>query len=284
MKTNDFRSLSPRMQKDLRCEAVEAVLKGDTHQNVAELFGVTRQSVGTWVKQYRHHGVQALKSRRRGRRPGTRLQPWQAAQVVKTIINRHPEQLKMPFYLWTRAAVALLIKNRFGIEVSLWTIGRYLTRWGFTPQKLVLNPNSPMLRQWLEEDYPNIKNQAKRQKALIYWGKEIELGSDNTAVRTFGGPGCIPVVTGTDRLCGCNMIAAITNRGQLGFSIFKERFSAEVFLSFLRRLIRQAQRKVFLIVDRHPVHHSIKIKKWLKDNKRYINLFFIPGKLGVASR
>ena len=129
MNTKDFRSLSAQAQEDLRRKAVKAVMKGHTRQEVAELFGITRQSVGAWVKRYAENGVKALKARGRGRHPGSRLQPWQAAQIVKTIEDQHPEQLKMPFYLWTRKAVLLLIKKRFGIKISVWTAGRYLARW-----------------------------------------------------------------------------------------------------------------------------------------------------------
>jgi transposase len=280
METKDFRSLSPQAQEELRHKAVKAVLRGRIRQEVAELFGVTRQSVGDWAKRYKQDGTKALKAKRRGRRSGGRLKPWQAAQIVKAITDKHPEQLKLPFYLWTREAVALLIKRRFRIKISVWTAGRYLARWGFTPQKPVrraFEQNPDKVKKWLEQDYPVIRNQAKQQKALIYWGDEMGLRSDHAVGRSFSRRGQTPVVPGTGQRFGCNMISAITNRGQLNFMVFKERFCTEVFQSFLKRLVRQAHRKVFLIVDSHPVHRSIKIKKWLKANKRRIHLFFLPG-------
>ena len=128
MKTKDFRSLSPQSQEDLRRKAVKAVLSGRTRHEVAELFGVTRQSVGAWVKRYRQDGAKGLKAQPRGRRRGSRLKPWQAAQVVKAIMDKHPDQLKLPFYLWTREAVGSLIERRFDIRVSIWTAGCYLAR------------------------------------------------------------------------------------------------------------------------------------------------------------
>jgi hypothetical protein len=36
--------------------------------------------------------------------------------------------------LWTRQAVAELIRDRFGIELPVRTMGLYLSRWGCTPQ------------------------------------------------------------------------------------------------------------------------------------------------------
>ena len=135
MKKVDARSISSSAQEHLRQLAVKAVLDGKKQKEVAQLFGVTPQTICVWVKAYRLQGTEALKSKRKGRPKGGKLLPWQAAQIAKTVIDHHPEQLKLPFYLWTREAVGLLIKRRFGIQLSVWTVGRYLKRWGFTPQK-----------------------------------------------------------------------------------------------------------------------------------------------------
>jgi hypothetical protein len=73
------------------------------------------------------------------------------------------------------------------------------------------------------------------------------------------------------------MMSTITNRGQLSFMVFKERFTTAVCLRFLRRLVRHAGRKVFLILDRHPVHRSAKVNRWLAANHTKIALFFLPS-------
>ncbi|MBI3398762.1 MAG: hypothetical protein HY265_00120 [Deltaproteobacteria bacterium] len=63
--------------------------------------------------------MKALKAKQKGRPKGGSLLPCQAAQIVKAIQDRTPEQLKLPWYLWTREAVALLMKRRFCMEISL---------------------------------------------------------------------------------------------------------------------------------------------------------------------
>ena len=73
------------------------------------------------------------------------------------------------------------------------------------------------------------------------------------------------------------MMSTITNRGHLSFMVLKERFTAAVCIRFLRRLVRHARRKVFLILDRHPVHRSAKVKHWLAANREKIALFLLPG-------
>lgn len=276
----DARSLPSVAQEDLRQKAVRAVMGGRKQIEVAEVLGVTRQAVGRWVKAFREGGEKALKGRRRGRPKGGSLLPWQAAQIARTVVDRNPEQLKLPFYLWTREAVAQLIEQRFGIGLSVWTVGRYLARWGFTPQKPVrraYEQNPKAVRRWLEEDYPAIQRQARKEKALIFWGDETGLRSDHVAGRSYGLCGQTPVVRGTGQRFGCNMISAITNQGNLNFMVFKERFNTDVFLEFLGRLLRQIQRKIFFIVDGHPVHRALKVRSWIEKHALQISLFYLPG-------
>lgn len=280
MKIRDARSLPSVAQEDLRRKAVKAVLEGKKQVQVAQIFGVTRHALGKWMRAYREGGAKALSARRRGRPRGGSLKPWQAAQIARLVVDRHPEQLKLPFYLWTRHAVAQLIEHRFAIRLSIWTVGRYLARWGFTPQKPVrqaFEKNPQQVRRWLEETYPAIRKWAKREKAMIYWGDEMGLRSDHAVGRSYGRRGRKPVIPGTGQRFGCNMISAITNRGRLNFMVFKKRFRKDVFLDFLRRLARQAERKVFLIVDGHPVHRARKVNDWLAENAHQISLFFLPG-------
>jgi transposase len=196
------------------------------------------------------------------------------------VVNHYPEQLRLPFYLWTREAVGQLIEQRFGIGLSVWTVGRYLGRWGFTPQKPVrraYEQDPEAVQCWLEEEYPAIQRQAKKEKGVIYWGDEMGLRSDHAVGRSYGRRGQKPVIPGTGQRFRCNMISAITNQGRLNFMVFKDDFNTHVFLEFLRRLLRQVRRNVFLIVDGHPVHHGTKVKNWIQKHAHRISLFYLPG-------
>ena len=280
MRTRDGRALSASAQEALRRTAVKAVRNGKTHQEVAALLGVRRQVVGRWVQRARHGGLPALTARRRGRPPGGTLQPWQAAQIAKALVDRHPDQLKLPFYLWTREAVAQLIERRFDLRLSVWTVGRYLARWGFTPQKPIrraYEQNPAAVRRWLRRVYPAIRALARRERATIFWEDETGMRSDHQAGTSYGRRGHTPVIPGTGQRFRCNMLSAITNRGRLNFMVFKQRFTAPVFLDFLRRLARQAKRKVFLIVDGHPVHRSGRVTQWRQQHTQRLRLFFLPG-------
>ncbi len=279
MKKHDARTLPSEAQEDLRMKAVAAVLEGRTHVEVAQIFCVPRQSVDTWMKLYRADGWKALKAKKQGRKKQNTLLPWQAAQTVRSIEDHCPDQIKLPYVLWTREAVGDLIEKRFGIKRSVWTIGRWLIGWGFTPQKPMrraLEQDPVAVRQWLNTEYPAIKAEAKRENALIYWGDEMGLRSDDAVGRSFARKGHTPIMHATGKRFGCNMISAITNRGEMAFMVFKGSFVTDVFLTFLARLLRYAKRKVYLIIDSHPVHISKKTKQWIAKHAVDIRVIYLP--------
>ncbi|ARN84786.1 hypothetical protein GQ61_05205 [Candidatus Nucleicultrix amoebiphila FS5] len=100
-------------------------------------MGVARGTVSKWVSSYKKKGEIELRKKKRGRRSEdmTLLKPHQCAIIFNMIRDCCPDQLKLPFMLWTRDAVGLLIEQRFGIKLAIRSVGNYLKRWGFTPQK-----------------------------------------------------------------------------------------------------------------------------------------------------
>jgi len=281
MNHNDARSLSPQAQEALRVRVVEAIIGGMRQVDAAKTFQVSRAAIAKWMKQYREHGMNSLAAKPQGRPKGqSRLNGWQAAQIVRAITDKTPDQLKLPFVLWTRQAVAQLIEERFGISLSAWTVGRLLARWGLTPQKPVRRAweqNPQEVQRWLKERYPKVRAEAKREGAEIHWGDEMGPRSDHQAGTTYGRKGQTPIVPGTGQRWRANMISSITGRGSLRFMVFKHRFNAGVFIEFLRRLIKSVGRKVYLIVEGHPAHKARKLKLWLAEHEEQIRLILLPA-------
>ena len=279
MKVKDARSISPEGQEALRKRAVQAVLSGLKQTVAARTFGVARGTVARWMGQYRQGGEAALDRRPQGRPPTSKLTGEREAVIVALIENHCPDQLGLPGSLWTRETVGALINKRFGVALSVWTVGRYLRRWGLTPQKparRAYQQDPEAVRHWLEVEYPEVQKQAKAEGAEIHWGDEMGVRSDHQAGRTWGRKGQTPVVPGTGQRFRCNIISTLTNQGTLRFRVFQENLNGGVFIDFLRRLLRDRGRKVYWIVDRHPVHVSRKVRAWVERHQAGIRLIYLP--------
>lgn len=282
MQLKDARKLGDAELFEKRKQAVLLYQDGHSMSEVGKIVGVHRNVVGEWMALWRKGGEAGLKPKRRGNPSGKgrKLSPPQEKEVVRLITDRAPDQLKLPFALWTREAVVQLVSERYGIDLALRTVGDYLKRWGMTPQRPVKRAyerSEPAVKRWLEEEYPGIERRAKEQGAEIHWSDETGVKSTDIRGRGFAPKGKTPVVRHKGKAEKVNMISSITNQGKLRFMFYEGRFTQIVFLRFLKRLIKNAKRPLVVIVDNLPVHHGKKVASWLEKNSDRIQLEFLPS-------
>lgn len=278
----DARSLPAAAQEEKRKQAIRLKAKGLSCAEIADELGVHRDTVGRWCRVYAQGGATAIKANRRGRKEGSgrQLTPQQEGRLKALLIDKTPDQLKMPYALWTRKAVKELIQQEFGLEMPIRTVGEYLSRMGFTPQKpqkRAYEQRAPEVKAWLEEEYPAIQAQAKRENAEIYWGDETGLRNDCQHERGYALKGKTPVIRLNAKRESINMISAVTNQGKVRFQIYESNMNADVLIDFLWRLTKDAKRKVILILDNLRVHHAKPVKEWLEQHKKMIEVFYLPA-------
>jgi transposase len=283
MRKDSMRDIPAVAQDELRKRVIAALNNGVKQADAARVFGIPDRTIRRWVAQMRREGVERIEPKRRGRVAGevSELKRRQAERIKALVIGRMPDQLKLPFYLWTREAVGRLIEREYGIKLSSASIGNWLARWGLSPQKPVRRAyerDDVCIAAWLEAEYPVIKRRAQAQRALIYWADECGMRSDDVRGRTFAPRGKTPEIATTGQRFGCNMISALSNRGALAFKVYSGRFVTPVFIDFLERLLKHCGgRKLMLIVDGHPVHKAKAVQRWLEAHAKRIEMHFLPG-------
>ena len=278
----DARTITGKALQLLRTQAIRLLQTGITQDEVARLIGVSRVSVGNWWRAYQANPETGLKVKKRGRQKGAdcTLNEIQAKEIQKLICDKSPDQLKLAFALWTRKAIQGLIQQRFQIVMPIRTVGDYLARWGFTPQKpakRAYEQQPAAVKKWLDEEYPAIANKAKDEQADIYWGDETGVRNDCQHGRSYAPKGKTPVLRLPAKRISLNMISALTNQGKVRFMIYKENMTAQVLITFMQRLVKDAPRKVFLILDNLKVHHAKLVQEWLAEHREQIEVFYLPS-------
>ena len=191
-----------------------------------------------------------------------------------------PDQYKLDFGLWTRKAVKELVERELGIVLAINTMGDYLRKWGYTPQKpkkRAYEQNSKAVNTWLETDYPQIKERAKLENAEIQWGDETGVKNACHHGRSYAPKGKTPVKLSMSKRFSVNMISTVTNQGKVQFMIYTDTMNADRFIQFIQQLIKSSTQKIFLILDNLRVHHSKIVKEWVQENTDKIELFYLPS-------
>jgi transposase len=282
MEKIDARKHSPKTQYEIRKQVIRLRKKGIANIEIADGLGISASRASIIWHQYLKHGPSAITLGKRGRSKGEKrtLSSQQEVEIQKAIIDKNPQQLKLNFALWTRDAVRLYIKKEYRIVMPIRTVGEYLKRWGFTPQKpakRAYEQKPQAVQKWLEEDYPAIVARAKKEKADIHWGDETGIQNDAYNARGFAPKGQTPIIKLNAQKAKINMISAITNQGKVRFMMYKDSMTSPMLIKFMSRLIQDVDKKVFLILDNLRTHHSKEIALWLEANKKKIEVFFLPA-------
>jgi transposase len=282
MSDQDARKQSLSELHERRRQVIRLQKKGYGVMQIVDLTGLSWPAVRVALDLYEAGGMAALKPKDRGREQGSgrTLTPAQEDHIRKLIIEKRPEQLKMEFALWTRAAVGELIQRECGVKLCVRAVGNYLKRWGFTAQKPIARAyerRPEAVKKWLDEEYPAIAERAKAEDGEIHWGDETALVNTDVRGRSYAPKGQTPVTCAPGNRQKLSMISTVTNQGKARWMIVDDNFDAAKLIEFLEALIEDAVRKVFLILDNLRVHHSKLVKAWLEERKDRIEVFYLPS-------
>jgi transposase len=282
MDKEDARSLPEAAREEKRKQVIRLRRRGTTYEEIAEQTGLSESAVVKICHRVEERGLSATRERRRGRREaeGRNLSPEQEQDVQRVIADKTPDQLKLTFALWSRTAVRQLIQDRCGVKLAVRTVGNYLARWGFTPQKPIkkaYEQRPEAVRQWLDDEYPVIAERAKAEGAEIHWGDETGLRSDDVRGRSYAPRGQTPVIRVNARREGLSIISTVTNQGKVRWKVFDGALNTDLLIDFFERLIKDADRKVFLILDNLRVHHAKLVKARLAEHEAQIEVFYLPS-------
>jgi len=278
MKRRDGRSLDHKTLEEIRIRAVQRVQAGESPETVIQTLGFTRSVIYAWLARYRAGGWGALKARALKGRP-LKITPAQMRWLYRTITGKSPLQFRFEFALWTREMIRVLLWEQFQLKLSVASVGRLLRQMGLSCQRPLFRAseqNPERVRLWLEQEYPAIRAEARRAGAEIYFGDEAGVRSDAHAGTTWGVRGQTPVVRSTGQRTSVNMISAVSARGALRFMLVSGKVNGPVFVEFLKRLLHNAVRPIFLILDGGSYHRSRPVKDYVATLGGKLRLFFLP--------
>jgi transposase len=277
----DARQLSDDVLEALRLRALNGRELGLTEADLANLLGVSRETVCRWWSAYANHGLDAIPHDRTGRPLGSGrlLSDEQANRVQRLLDEKCPEELGIPSPLWNRRAVRDLIHKECGVLLAVRTVGQYLKRWGYTakkPSRRARKQDPEEIRRWLEETYPAIEERAAAEGAEIYFCDETGANADEYPGYGYAREGQPAHVEVPDPHLRMNQISAISNTGEVRFMTYARTMNAALFLVFLGRLLRSTTGKLFLIVDRLQAHQTPAVTKWVAAHSERLEVFPLP--------
>jgi len=275
----DGRKLDRATREELRKRAVRLVVEeGKSPEDVVAALGFHRSSMYDWLRRYREGGWDALKDRPlpgRGRTVNEDLEE----KLLRIVTERSPEDYGFESALWTRWMIRDVVFEEFDKRVSITTAGRILKRIGLSPQRPLrraAEQNPEEVEAWKNTEYPRIKEMARQEDAEIFFEDEAGISTTSQSGTTWSPKGKTPVVETAGTGLRLNMASAISPRGAMHFTTFEGSMNSDRFTEFLKKLLHEKQRPVFLITDNHSAHVSKKTRDFVESTNGRLKLFTLP--------
>lgn len=261
-----------------RVQMVLAIEAGESPDKVAVIFGVGRQSVFRYWRDYRAMGLAGLRTKKT-RGPESKLTGEQKRKLYALIVGANPRQLSFDFGLWTRRLVRDLIRREFRVTYTEAGVGRILRELGLSPQRPLYRAyqqDEKQVEKWKREVYPAIRELAAKEGASIFFADEASIRTDHHAGTTWAPVGRTPVVEATGKRHAVKMISAVSPRGELRFQLHRGSMNRWTFIEFCKHLISDTDKKIFLIVDGSSIHKAKEVTEFAQRTDGRLRLFFLP--------
>lgn len=277
----DGRTFDHQTLEAIRMMAVERVREGEHPADVIASYGFNRTTIYKWLNAADEAGDEALRSTpATGRPPSLTPEQEQEQQVFRWVNGKDPRQYGLDFGLWTRAIVAELIEQKFGIELGLTAVGKLLAKLGLTPQKPLQRAyqrDPEAIEPWRRERYPAIVRRAKDEGADIFFWDESGFRADAVHGKTWGVRGQTPVVERPGQRQSISAASAVNAKGAFWFCTYAGALNAELFVVLLGKMMRYRRRPVHLVLDGLPAHKKACVKKYVESTNGKLTLHFLPG-------
>ena len=264
----DLRKLNKTELLELRRQVVRLKIEGCGGREIECLTGVRANRVSEIWRRYLKNGDDGLIPGKPGTKPGGRslLTVSMECGIRWTMISNTPDNMCMPYSLWTRQIASDFIRRKYGVRLSLRCMTNYFKKWGFTchmPLWQTAAIDSADFARFMNEVYPAIIRRAASENVGIYWYSEKPVSKEFPAY----GDACRNRLT---------MTAAMTARGTARFMFTDRKIGQEEFITLVSRLIRYADRKVFFIAPDRREFCEKNVAAWLKGRENSIEVFYYP--------
>lgn len=262
---------------ELRDRAVRASIEGIALSTIAAAYQVNRSTIHRWVKRYREHKKNGLERGAVSGRPA--LLRSIKDETFSALILKPATDFGYETDFWTCRRICQVIRQKFRLYVSRWTVWRRLRDLNLTyqkPERRYFEASEKERILWRKQELPRIRRVLRRHNAILYCQDESTIRLTAILARTWSPRGQTPIQTVTGNRASIAAMSAISRSGQLVFKLHEKRIASDEVIAFLQQLlIHHKRRHLVVIMDQAPPHVSNKTQRFIKSQKR-LHVFYLP--------
>lgn len=261
---------------------VTALLRISRHESaevISHELDCSMSSLYEWLKKLVYEGVERLEVRWRGGRR-SKLSKTQKDRLCE-VLQAGPLAAGFRSACWNAALIQELIQREFGVLYNVHYVSELLGNLGFSFQKARFvsdHLDEVKRRRWLKETWPKFLAAAQAAKGLLLFGDEASFAQWGSLGYTWAPIGQQPLIKTTGKRKAYKVFGAIDFfSGRLFYQGFIGKLNATSYQQFLKLILRQTRRPVFLVQDGAPYHRAKAVQDFLAQHTQRLTVTQLPS-------
>ena len=262
-----------------RVTALLRISRRESADIISQELDCSVSSLYGWLKKLVYEGVDRLDVRWRGGRR-SKLNKTQKSRL-RDLLKAGPMVAGFTSACWNAAMIQELIQREFGVLYNVHYVSELLGNLGFSFQKARFvsdHLDEAKRRIWLKETWPKFLALAKAAKGLVLFGDEASFAQWGSLGYTWAPIGEQPLIKTTGKRKAYKVFGAIDFfSGRLFYQGVIGKLNAASYLRFLKLILRQTRRPVFLVQDGAPYHRAKAVKDFLAQQTKRLTVTQLPS-------
>src|SRR6516165_108493 len=261
-----------------RFRALHLLREGWSRHDIAEALGVSRMSVSRWFARARDGGPDALRAR-----PSPGAPPKLSAaqkRLIPEFLWHGAEAYGFRGEVWTRARIAQVIEEEFGVRYHKGHVGRLLQELRWTPQvpiRRALQRDEAAIRHWRADVWPELRRRARRERRVLVVEDESGFYLLPGLVRTYAPQAQTPILHEKQTRDHLSVMGGMTPAGKVYTLVRQESLNGLHSIEFLLHLLRVAGKRLLVIWDGSPMHRRAAVQEFVAATRGAVWLEALPG-------
>jgi transposase len=261
-----------------RFRALHLLEEGWSRHDIAEALGVSRMSLSRWLARAREGGPDALCAH-----PSPGAPPKLSAaqkRLIPEFLWHGAEAYGFRGEVWTRARVAQVIEEEFGVHYHKGHVGKLLQELRWTPQapiRRALQRDAEAIRRWRAEVWPELRQRARREHRVLVFEDESGFYLLPGLVRTYAPEAHTPVLREKQTRDHLSVMGGMTPEGKVYTLARQESLNGLHSIEFLQHLQRVAGERLLVIWDGSPIHRRAAVREFVGGTEGKVWLEALPG-------
>jgi transposase len=245
---------------------------------IAEALGASEETVSRWLARASHGGREALLAHPAPGHP-PKLS-YSQKHLIPEFLWHGPEAYGFRGQVWTRARIARIIEEEFGVHYHKGHVGRLLQELHWTPQvpvRRAIQRDEKAIRCWRDKVWPELQRQARRERRVLIFVDESGFYLLPGLVRTYAPEGLTPVLREKVTRDHLSVMGGMTPAGKVYTLVRQESLNGLHCTEFLLHLLRVAGERLLVIWDGSPIHRRAEVKEFVAGRHGKVRLEALPG-------